>query len=69
MYKNVFDNHLQNNKIFNSYMFWGQSDFLVEYYSNLVSTKLANQEDITKVYFDEYNFEYCLNIVSQSSLF
>ena len=69
MYKNVFDNHLASNKIFNSYLFYGQSDFLVEHYASIVSQKLANGEDIQKVYFDEYSFDKCVDILSQSSLF
>ena len=69
MYKNVFDNHLASKKTFNAYMFWGQSDFLVEEYASIVSKNLANGEDIQKVYFDEYNYDKCLDILSQSSLF
>ena len=32
MYKNEFDNCLKQNKIFKSYMFYGQSSYLVERY-------------------------------------
>ena len=69
MYKNVFDNHLNNKKTFSAYMFWGQSDFLVEDYALRVATNLANGEDIQKVYFDEYNYDTCKDYLSQSSLF
>jgi DNA polymerase-3 subunit delta len=69
MYKNVFDNHLNENKIFNGYMFYGQSDFLIESYANKVALSLSSSEDIQKVYFDEYNYDTCFDIVSQSSLF
>lgn len=69
MYKNVFDNHLNNQKTFTAYMFWGQSDFLVEDYALRVATNLANGEDIQKVYFDEYNYDTCKDYLSQSSLF
>jgi len=69
MYKNVFDKEFANNIMYNGYMFWGQSDYLVEKYSNDVAQRLANGEDIQKIYFDEYNYKDCLNYLSQSSLF
>lgn len=69
MYKNLFDKELANGVTYNCYMFYGQSDYLVEKYSNDISKTLANGEDIQKVYFDEYNFKDCVNFISQSSLF
>jgi DNA polymerase-3 subunit delta len=50
-------------------MFWGQSDFLVEDYALKVALSFTSIEDIQKVYFDEYNYQFCLDILSQSSLF
>jgi DNA polymerase-3 subunit delta len=69
MYKNIFDNHLQSKKTFSAYMFWGQSDFLVEDYALKIALSFTASEDITKVYFDEYNFDNCLDVLSSSSLF
>lgn len=69
MYKNVFDNHLSSKKTFSAYMFWGQSDFLVENYASKVALSFTQSQDIQKVYFDEYNYHSCLDILSQSSLF
>jgi DNA polymerase-3 subunit delta len=69
MYKNIFDKELNSNITYNAYMFYGQSDYEVQYYSEVVSKKLANGDDIYKVYFDEYNFKECVNYLSQSSLF
>jgi len=69
MYKNLFDKELANGVTYNCYMFYGQSDYLVEKYSNDISKTLANGEDIQKIYFDEYNFKDCENFLSQSSLF
>jgi DNA polymerase III subunit delta len=69
MYKNVFDKELSSNITYNAYLFYGQSDYLVQDYSDLVSKKLANGDDIYKIYFDEYNFKDCVNYLSQSSLF
>jgi len=69
MYKNQFDNEFSSNVIYNGYMFYGQCDYLVDLYSNKVAQKLANGEDVHKIYFDEYNFKECDNFLSQSSLF
>ena len=69
MYKKEFDNLFNNNKDFNAYMFWGQNDYLIESYALKVALKLANGEDIHKIYFDEYNFEICHNTLLQNSLF
>ena len=69
MYKNVFDKELSSNITYNAYQFYGQSDYLIQDYSEFVSKKLANGDDIYKIYFDEYNFKSCVNYLSQSSLF
>jgi len=69
MYKSEFDKQFNNNKNYNAYMFYGVSDFLIESYSLKVAKKLANGDDIIKVYFDEYNFDNCYDTLTQSSLF
>jgi len=69
MYKNQFDNEFSSNVTYNGYMFYGQCDYLVDNYSNKVALKLANGEDVRKIYFDEYNYKECENFLSQSSLF
>ena len=69
MYKNQFDNEFSTSINYNAYMFYGQCDYLVDLYSNNVASKLANGEDIRKIYFDEYNYKECDNFLSQSSLF
>lgn len=69
MYKNQFDKEFASNFPYYGYMFYGGSDYLVETYAENVSKKLANGEDIQKIYYDEYNFKDCSNFISQSSLF
>jgi len=69
MYRNEFDNHLRQNKKFNAYMFYGQSTYLVDYYTNIVANSLGNKDEIEKLYFDEYNFKYAKDKLRQSSLF
>lgn len=69
MYKNEFDKQYSNNTNFNAYMFYGQSEYLVEEYALKIAKKHANSEEITKVYFEEYNFDFCNDTLLQSSLF
>ena len=67
MYKNEFDNALKQNKEFNAYMFYGQSEYLIEKYANMVASSF--NEEIEKIYFDDYDFKYCKDKLLQSSLF
>ena len=67
MYKNEFDKNFNNNIIYNAYMFYGASEYLVQSYSSKVANSLG--DEVTKVYFDEYDFNYCYDTLSQSSLF
>lgn len=69
MYKNEFDNLLKQNKKFDAYMFYGQSNFLIDYYSNMIATTIAQADEIEKIYFDDYNFKYIKDKLLQSSLF
>ncbi|MEA2051106.1 MAG: hypothetical protein U9O56_10315 [Campylobacterota bacterium] len=69
MYKNQFDKEQSQNKKYQAYMFYGQNDYLIEEYSKNISTYLANGDDVYKVYFDDYNYNDCVNYLSASSLF
>lgn len=69
MYKNQFDKEFSSNVNYNSFLFYGACDYLVQKYSDDVSLRLANGDDINKIYFDEYNFKDCESYLSQSSLF
>lgn len=70
MYKNEFDNCFRSDTLdFVSYMFWGLSEYLIEEYALKIAKKLSNGEDINKVYFEEYDYNRCLDLLSQSSLF
>jgi len=69
MYKNEFDNLLNQNVTFSAYMFYGQSNFLIEYYTDLVSKRLGAPDEIEKLYFDDYDFKYAKDKLLQSSLF
>jgi len=68
--KSEFDKLLKENKKFNGYLFWGEDNFLIDNYAQkiIVQFNLSN-EDILKVYFDEYNLDEIINFLSQNSLF
>ncbi len=67
MYKNEFDKHIQNKSISNSFIFFGESTFLIDMYTKM----LTNIEDanILNYYHDEYNFNSAKDHLSQGSLF
>ncbi len=69
MYKNEFDNLLRQDKRFNAYMFYGQSNFLIEYYTKIVANQLGTPDEIEKLYFDDFDFKYSRDKLLQSSLF
>lgn len=69
MYKNEFDNYLKQEKKFKAYLFYGQSTYLIEHYSKLVASLHGSNEDIEKLYFDDYDFKYAKDKLLQSSLF
>lgn len=67
MYKNEFDKHIQNKTISNSFVFFGESSFLIDMYTKM----LTNIEDanILTYYHDEYDFSSAKAHLSQGSLF
>ncbi len=67
MYKNEFDNHIRNKSISNSFVFFGESHFLIDMYTKM----LSNVEDanILNYYHDEYDFNSAKAHLSQGSLF
>jgi len=67
MYKNEFDNHIRNKSISNSFVFFGESAFLIDMYTKM----LTNVEDanILNYYHDEYDFNSAKAHLSQGSLF
>ncbi len=67
MYKNEFDNHIRNKTISNSFVFFGESHFLINMYTKM----LSNVEDanILNCYYDDYDFGSAKAHLSQGSLF
>lgn len=69
MYKKEFDGLLKAKKEFSAYMFYGQSDYLIEKYALMVAKIVAAGDDIEKIYFDDFDFKYTKDRLLQSSLF
>ncbi len=69
MYKAEFDTLLKQNKTFNAYMFFGESTFLVDFYTKMIAQSFAQVEDIQKLYFEDFNIAKAKDILLQSSLF
>lgn len=69
MYKNEFDNHLRNGKKYSAYMFYGQVNYLIEKYALDIAKSFGADDEIEKLYFDDYDFKYAKNKLLQSSLF
>ena len=67
MYKNELDNAIKAAKVSNSFVFFGESDFLIDMYTNMMSN--IEDSNILSFYHDEYNFKSAKEHLSQSSLF
>jgi DNA polymerase-3 subunit delta len=67
MYKSELDQHIRAKSLSNSFVFFGESHFLVDMYTQL----LSNIEDANTLtlYHDEYNFQTAKAHLSQASLF
>ena len=67
MYKSEFDKHIQSHSITNALLFFGESNFLIDMYTQMMS----NIEDasILKFYHNEYDFNSAKAHLSQASLF
>ncbi len=67
MYKSELDKHIQSNSLSNSFILFGESSFLIDRYTQI----LTNVQDasIAKFYHDEYDFSSAKAHLSQASLF
>jgi len=67
MYKSELDKHIQNRSVSNSFVFFGESSFLIDMYTKM----LTNIEDANPLnfYHDEYDFNSAKAHLSQGSLF
>lgn len=68
MYKKDLDIFLQNS-IPRSALLYGESDFLIRYYSDKIAQKITPKSNHTIFYYSDYDFKAIMDILSQSSLF
>lgn len=67
MYKSEFDKHQQNNSLSNSFVFFGESNFLIDLYTKKMTT--IEDASVLNFYHDEYDFSSAKAHLSQASLF
>jgi len=67
MYKNELDNHIRNGKVSNSFVFFGESNFLIDMYTKMMTT--VEDANLLNFYHDEYDFNSAKSHLSQGSLF
>ncbi|MBN2816878.1 MAG: DNA polymerase III subunit delta [Campylobacterales bacterium] len=67
MYKGEFDKHIAQGSVSNSFVFFGESVFLIDMYTRLL-TNIENANILT-FYHDEYDFNSAKAHLSQASLF
>jgi len=67
MYKNELDKHIQNQSVSNSFVFFGESSFLIDMYTKMLTT--IDDSNILNYYHDEYDFNSAKAHLSQGSLF
>jgi DNA polymerase III subunit delta len=67
MYKAEFDKHIQNRSVSNSFIFFGESAFLIDMYTKMM-TNIEDANSLT-FYYDEYDFNTAKAHLSQASLF
>jgi DNA polymerase-3 subunit delta len=67
MYKSELDKHIRAKTLSNSFVFFGESHFLIDMYTQLLSN--IEGANILTLYHDEYNFQTAKAHLSQASLF
>ena len=67
MYKNELDNHIRNSSVSNSFVFFGESHFLIDMYTKMMTS--VDNANILNFYHNEYDFNSAKSHLSQGSLF
>jgi len=67
MYKSELDKHIQNQSVSNSFVFFGESSFLIDMYTKMMTT--IDDANVLNYYHDEYDFNSAKAHLSQGSLF
>lgn len=67
MYRNELDKHIQNNSLSRSFILFGESSFLIDHYTKILTN--VENASVLKLYYDEYDFNSAKAHLSQASLF
>lgn len=67
MYKAELDKHIRQQSTSNSFVFFGESSFLIDMYTKMLTT--IDDANILNFYYDEYDFSAAKLHLSQASLF
>ena len=67
MYKSELDKHIQNKTVGNSFVFFGESNFLIDMYTKMMTS--VEDANTLNFYHDEYDFSSAKAHLSQGSLF
>ncbi len=67
MYKAEFEKHIQNNSLSNNFILFGESEFLIDHYTRILSN--IEGSSTLKYYHDEYDYSSAKAHLSQASLF
>jgi len=67
MYKAEFDKHIQTQSVSNSFVFFGESSFLIDMYTKMLTN--VEEANTLNFYHDEYDFTSAKAHLSQASLF
>lgn len=67
--KQDFERLLQDGKIPRAMMFFGESEFMIDYHASRLCDTWGAQDDIFSLYHQEYNFAAAKAHISQGSLF
>lgn len=69
MYKKELENLITSKKLPKSLMLYGECDFSLSYYANLVLKNLGQSDEIRKMFYEEYSYKEVKAYLSQMSLF
>lgn len=67
MYKNELDSAIRSSSVSNSFVFFGESNFLIDMYTKMLTN--IEGANLISFYHDEYNFSSAKAHLSQGSLF
>lgn len=67
MYKSELDTHIKNQSISNALVFYGESSFLIDMYTKMLTN--VEEANLLHFYHDEYDFSSAKAHLSQASLF